>query len=101
MADDTKRLNIVVSADLHKELKVEVAKTGTTIGQFVAEAIAEKIAKDYSAVFVRFGDALDAYIAKYPIKQIIWDGVHPTYVGHGILARCWLETVEKAYNKSI
>lgn len=64
-------------------------------------AIAEKIAKDYSAVFVRFGDALDAYIAKYPIKQIIWDGVHPTYVGHGILARCWLETVEKAYNKSI
>ena len=62
-------------------------------------AIAEKIAKDYGAVFVRFADALDAYIAKYPIKQIIWDGVHPTYVGHGIMARCWLETVESAYNK--
>lgn len=45
LTNETKRLNIVVSADLHKELKVEVAKTGTTIGQFVAEAIAEKIAK--------------------------------------------------------
>lgn len=63
-------------------------------------AIAEKIAKDYGAVFVRFADALDEYIAKYPpVNQFIWDGVHPTYVGHGIMARCWLETVEKAYNK--
>jgi predicted HicB family RNase H-like nuclease len=45
MADDTKRLNVVISADLHKELKVEVVKNGSTIGQFVAEAIAEKIAR--------------------------------------------------------
>ena len=45
MVDNTKRLNIVVSADLHKEMKVEVAKAGTTIGRFVATAIAEKIAK--------------------------------------------------------
>lgn len=43
MADDTKRLNVVISADLHRRLKVEVAKAGITIGQFVAEAIEEKI----------------------------------------------------------
>ena len=43
MSDDTKRLNVVISADLHRELKVEAAKKGTTIGAFVAEAIAEKI----------------------------------------------------------
>lgn len=43
MADETKRLNVVISTDLHRDLKVEAAKTGTTIAQFVADAIAEKI----------------------------------------------------------
>jgi predicted HicB family RNase H-like nuclease len=46
MSDDTKRLNVVISTDLHRELKVEAAKKGTTIGAFVAEAIAEKIEKE-------------------------------------------------------
>ena len=63
--------------------------------------IVEKIASDYNAVFVRFWDALDEYVNKYPVKQIVWDGIHPTYVGHGIMARCWLETIEKAYSQKI
>lgn len=45
MADDTKRLNVVISTELHRDLKVEAAKSGTTIAQFVADAIAEKIDK--------------------------------------------------------
>ena len=43
MTDDTKRLNVVISAELHRDLKVEAAKSGITLAQFVAEAIAEKI----------------------------------------------------------
>ena len=43
MADDTKRLNVVISTELHRDLKVEAAKSGITLAQFVAEAIAEKI----------------------------------------------------------
>ena len=46
MSEDTKRLNVVISTELHRDLKVEVAKTGTTIAQFVADAIAEKIEKN-------------------------------------------------------
>lgn len=45
MADDTKRLNVVIPEELHRQLKVAVAEQGATIGKFVAEAIAEKIAK--------------------------------------------------------
>ena len=45
MTDDTKRLNIVISTKLHRDLKVEAAKSGITLAQFVAEAIAEKIEK--------------------------------------------------------
>ena len=43
MSEGTKRLNIVVSTELHRDLKVEAAKNGTTLAQFVADAIAEKI----------------------------------------------------------
>ena len=46
MAEETKRLNVVINADLHRDLKVEVAKKGVTIAQFVADAIAEKISKE-------------------------------------------------------
>ena len=43
MAEETKRLNVVISTELHRELKVEAAKSGTTIAQFVADAIAQKV----------------------------------------------------------
>lgn len=43
MQEDTKRLNVIISNDLHRNLKVEVAKQEMTITQFVAEAITEKI----------------------------------------------------------
>lgn len=49
MTDDTKRLNVIISTDLHRDLKVEVAKQGTTIAKFVAEAIAEKINRQKGA----------------------------------------------------
>lgn len=43
MQENTKRLNVVINTDLHRELKVAVAKHDITIGQFVAEAIKEKL----------------------------------------------------------
>ena len=53
MSEDTKRLNIVVSNDLHKNLKVTAAMMGITLQQFVSEAIAEKIKKDYKVLRIR------------------------------------------------
>lgn len=41
-----KRLNVSVDEELHKQLKIAVAADGTTIGQFVIEAIAEKLEND-------------------------------------------------------
>lgn len=43
MQEGTKRLNIIIDSNLHRDLKVEVAKQGITIVQFVTEAIIEKI----------------------------------------------------------
>ncbi len=41
-----KRLNVSVDDDLHRQLKMAVAEQGSTIGQFVIDAIAEKIEND-------------------------------------------------------
>lgn len=46
MEQGTKRMNIVVSDELHRLMKIEVAKQSTTIGKYVAEAIKEKIERD-------------------------------------------------------
>lgn len=48
MSEEMKRLNIVISADLHRDLKVSAALNGVTLQQFVSEAIAEKIKKEGS-----------------------------------------------------
>lgn len=41
-----KRLNVSVTDDLHKLLKIAVAANATTINQFVIEAISEKLEND-------------------------------------------------------
>ena len=41
-----KRLNVSVDDELHKQLKMAVAEGSTTIGQFVIEAISEKLEND-------------------------------------------------------
>ncbi len=46
MQEGTKRLNVIINNDLHRDLKVEVAKRGITIANFVAEAIKEKIERE-------------------------------------------------------
>ena len=43
MEPGKKRMNIVIDDELHRLLKIEVAKESTTISKFVAEAIKEKI----------------------------------------------------------
>ena len=41
-----KRLNILVDNDLHKKLKISAAVNGTTMTEYVKEAIIEKITRD-------------------------------------------------------
>lgn len=43
MQEGTKRLNVIISNDLHRNLKIEVAKQGITVAKFVTDAITEKL----------------------------------------------------------
>ena len=51
---------------------------------------AKKIAEDYNAVFIPLQDLFDTYREKTDIYKLLWDGVHPTVCGHGIIAEEWM-----------
>jgi lysophospholipase L1-like esterase len=59
------------------------------------QRIAEKIALDYNAVYVKLQEAFDEACKKAPVEYWIWDGVHPTVAGHEVIAKEWLKQVGK------
>jgi len=63
----------------------------------IRAAIVEKLAAKYKAPFVRFQRAFDAACERAPVEHWIWDGVHPTYSGHQIMADEWAHTVQEFY----
>ena len=63
---------------------------------FECAGLARKIAEDFGAVFVPYYETLKKYVDICPKGHIIWDGIHPTFIGHEIMARLWYETVDKS-----
>ncbi len=64
------------------------------------QAVVDQLAAKYHAPVVRFQDMFDAAITKHPnvpITYWIWDGIHPTYAGHQLMAEEWLRTVNRFY----
>lgn len=56
-------------------------------------AVARKIAEEYKAVFVPLQDVFDEYAKTTDIKNLLWDGVHPTTGGHQLITQRWKECV--------
>lgn len=61
--------------------------------------VVAKLAKKYSAALVDFQSVFDAAIKKAPANYWIWDGVHPTYSGHQLMADEWLRVVKEFWPK--
>lgn len=61
----------------------------------VRRSIVEQISKEYKCTFVKLQDILESSAKKLgDKKKILWDGVHPTLLGHSIIAEHWLKTTE-------
>ncbi len=60
--------------------------------------VVEKLAKKYKAPVVHFQKAFDDACKRAPADYWIWDGIHPTYSGHQIMADEWVKTVRAFYN---
>ncbi len=58
------------------------------------EAVA-RLAKKYGAALVHFQKAFDDACLRGSPDHWIWDGVHPTYSGHQIMADEWLHAVRQ------
>lgn len=59
------------------------------------QGIVARLAEKHGAALVRFQAALDRATGRAPVSHWIWDGVHPTYSGHQILAGEWERTVRE------
>lgn len=62
-------------------------------------AKAKAVADKYNAVFVPLQDVFDDFKSKYDIFEATWDGIHPTVLGHQLIANRWIECVEKRLNE--
>jgi phospholipase/lecithinase/hemolysin len=57
----------------------------------------ERLATKYHAPVVRLQPILDAACAHAPAQYWLWDGVHPDYCGHYLLAQEWIRVVNSFY----
>jgi lysophospholipase L1-like esterase len=59
--------------------------------------VVEKLAAKYHAPVVHFQKVFDDAAKRAPIGYWIWDGVHPTYSGHELMADEWERTYREFY----
>jgi hypothetical protein len=55
----------------------------------------ERLASKHHATLVRFQRAFDEAAKRAPADYWIWDGVHPTYCGHQVMADEWERAVAR------
>ncbi len=56
--------------------------------------ISRKIADDFDAVFVPLQQRFNEALKKAPVEYWIWDSIHPTYNGHGLIADAFLKDTQ-------
>ena len=60
------------------------------------QAVANKLAGEFDAIFVPLQDEFNKITTKYPPNEYwVWDGVHPMPNGHELMAREWIKHVSK------
>jgi lysophospholipase L1-like esterase len=57
--------------------------------------IIQKLAKEFDTVLVNFPLVLEKAAKKAPLEYWIWDGIHPTFPFHTLMAREWIKEVSK------
>ena len=63
------------------------------------QEIVERLASKYHLPVVHYQKAFEAACKRAPADHWSWDGIHPTYAGHGLMAAEWLRTVDGFWGK--
>ena len=61
------------------------------------QGVVARLAKKYHAPVVHFQKIFDDAFKRAPVEYWIWDGVHPTYAGHQLLADEWQRAYKAFY----
>ena len=64
------------------------------------QQIVARLARNHHAALVRFQRAFDDACKRAPAEHWIWDGIHPTYSGHQIMADEWVRAVRDCWRSS-
>lgn len=59
------------------------------------QKIVKEIAREYGSVFVPLQEMFDEATKKQKAEYWIWDSIHPTYAGHGLIADAWLNVTSE------
>jgi lysophospholipase L1-like esterase len=59
------------------------------------QAVVARLAAKYHAALVHFQEVFDDAATRAPADYWIWDGIHPTYSGHQLMADEWERTVRQ------
>jgi lysophospholipase L1-like esterase len=57
------------------------------------------LAKKYGLPLIPYQEIFDAARRKAPAEHWSWDGIHPTYAGHGLMAAEWMKAVDAAWKR--
>ena len=57
------------------------------------QAAVDRLAAKYHLPVIRYQEAFDAACRRAPADHWSWDGVHPHYAGHALMAREWVKSV--------
>ena len=57
------------------------------------QSAVDRLAPKYHLPVIRYQEAFDAACRRAPADHWSWDGVHPHYAGHSLMAAAWLSTV--------
>jgi lysophospholipase L1-like esterase len=82
-----------------KNTSKEYEKWMTTVKEF--QVVVEKLGRKYHAPVVHFQKIFnDAARKNTPADYWIWDGIHPTYSGHQLMADEWIRAYRAFYGKA-
>jgi lysophospholipase L1-like esterase len=98
LIDDAKAANPNIKLILCEPFGLPAGKKKASWDEWSAslrkrQEIVERLAQKHGAAYVRFQRAFDEAARRAPAEYWIWDGVHPTYNGHQVMADEWERTV--------
>ncbi len=61
------------------------------------QAVVARLGAKYHLPVIHYQQAFDDAQMKAPANYWSWDGIHPTYAGHGLMAREWMRVTAAAW----